>query len=133
VPPPPATSANPAASAHWPQPSGDTSDVRARLTSSHLVGRVGELTELRLAAREAASGRPALVLLGGAPGVGKTRLVAELEQDLTREEGETIVLRGEGVEQADGELPDAPLLSALRPVVRARQPALEALSPGSRA
>ena len=34
------------------------------------------------------------------------------------------VLRGDGVEQADGELPYAPLLSALRPLVRERHPAL---------
>jgi len=107
--------------------------VRARLTSSHFVGRVGELAELRLAAREAAAGRPALVLLGGDSGVGKTRLVAELEHELGREEGETLVLRGEGVEQADGELPYAPLLGALRPLVREHHPALEALSSGSRA
>ncbi len=35
------------------------------------------------------------------------------------------MLRGEGVEQGDGELPYAPLLGALRPLVRARHPALE--------
>ena len=44
-----------------------------------------------------------------------------------------MILRGEGVEQADGELPYAPLLSALRPLVRERNPALDALSSGSRA
>ncbi len=91
-----------------------------RLTSSHFVGRVGELSELRLAVREAAAGRPALVLLGGDSGVGKTRLVSELEQRLRADDRESsvLVLRGEGVEQADGELPYAPLLSALRPLVR---------------
>lgn len=97
------------------------------------MGRVGELAELRLAAREATAGRPALVLLGGDSGVGKTRLVAELEQELSREDTETVILRGEGVEQADGELPYAPVLSALRPLVRACHPALDALSAGSRA
>jgi predicted ATPase len=44
--------------------------MRARLTSSHFVGRVGELAELQLAVREATAGRPALVLLGGDSGVG---------------------------------------------------------------
>ncbi|MGI8507431.1 MAG: ATP-binding protein, partial [Solirubrobacteraceae bacterium] len=108
--------------------------MRATLTSSHFVGRVGELAELELAVREAASGRPALVLLGGDSGVGKTRLVRELEHRLALEDDPgTLVLRGEGVEQAEGELPYAPLLSALRPLVRERNAALQALSSGSRA
>ena len=54
--------------------------MRARLTSTHIVGRVGELAELELASREAAASRPVLVLLGGESGVGKTRVVGELEQ-----------------------------------------------------
>ena len=108
--------------------------MRTRLTSSQFVGRVGELAELQLAAREAASGRPALVLLGGDSGVGKTRLVGELEAHLGADrETDTLVLRGEGVEQGDGELPYAPLLSALRPLIRARHPALDGLTLGSRA
>jgi DNA-binding CsgD family transcriptional regulator len=111
----------------------DTSDMRARLTSSHFVGRVGELAELELALREAAASRPVLVLLGGDSGVGKTRLVSEFEQRTAERGAEALVLRGEGVEQGDGELPYAPLLSALRPLVRRRAPALAALSSGSRA
>ncbi len=103
--------------------------MRSRLTSSHFVGRVGELAELQLAVREASAGRPALVLLGGDSGVGKTRLVGELEQRLRcgRRVGAgaaPLILRGDGVEQADGELPYAPLLSALRPLVRERHPVL---------
>jgi DNA-binding CsgD family transcriptional regulator len=105
--------------------------MRARLTSSHFVGRVGELAELELASREAAANRPVLVLLGGESGVGKTRLVGELERRTTDEEA--LVLRGEAVEQGDGELPYAPLLGALRPLVRERHPALAELSAGSRA
>jgi DNA-binding CsgD family transcriptional regulator len=104
--------------------------MRARLTSSHFVGRVGELAELELALRESAERRPVLVLLGGESGVGKTRLVGEFERRL---EGEATALRGEAVEQGEGELPYAPLLGALRPLVRERHPALQALSSGSRA
>ena len=109
--------------------------MRSRLTSNHFVGRVGELSELLLAVREASAGRSGLVLLGGDSGVGKTRLVGELEQRLAAsdEAQPTLVLRGEGVQQSDGELPYAPLLSALRPLVRERHPALQALSAGSRA
>jgi DNA-binding CsgD family transcriptional regulator/tetratricopeptide (TPR) repeat protein len=111
--------------------------MTSRLTSNHFVGRVGELAELELAVREATAGRPTLVLLGGDSGVGKTRLVGELEGRLAPAqepgEAEPLILRGDGVEQADGELPYAPLLGALRPLVRARHPALQALSSGSRA
>ncbi len=69
------------------------------------MGRVAELAELPLAAREATAGRRALVLLGGDSGVGKTRLVVELEPELSREPDQAIVLRGERVEQADGSFP----------------------------
>jgi ATP/maltotriose-dependent transcriptional regulator MalT len=100
-----------------------------RLTSNRFVGRVGELAELELASREARSGRPVLVLLGGDSGVGKTRLVKEFEDRLQ----DATVLRGEGVEQGGGDLPYAPLLGALRPLVRERNAALEGLSAGGRA
>ncbi|PZS08342.1 MAG: hypothetical protein DLM64_12690 [Solirubrobacterales bacterium] len=103
----------------------------ASLTSRHFVGRVGELSELELAWHAAAARRPTLVLLGGDSGVGKTRLVAELERRVSA--AQALVLRGEGVDQDETELPYAPLLSALRPLVRAHDPALDALTAGSRA
>ena len=80
--------------------------MRARLTSSHLVGRVGELAELELAWAEATERRPSVVLLGGDSGVGKTRLVNEFEARLRSEP--SLVLRGEALEQGDAELPYAP-------------------------
>ncbi|MBV9713945.1 MAG: AAA family ATPase [Solirubrobacterales bacterium] len=97
--------------------------------SSRLVGRAGELAELERARHDAALGRPSLVLLGGDSGVGKTRLVAELERVLEPRAGDqaALVLRGEAVEQGEGELPYGPLLSALRPLVRGSHPALDAL------
>ncbi len=94
------------------------------------MGRVGELAELELAWREAAERRPVLVLLGADSGVGKTRIVGELEHRLTGPGA--LVLRGEGVDQGETELPYAPLLSALRPLVRERDPVLDSLSSGSR-
>ena len=105
--------------------------MRARVTSSHFVGRTGELAELDRALREAAGESPVVVLLGGESGVGKTRLVREFERRSS--EDDALVLRGEAVEEADGELPYAPLIGALRPLVRARHPALDALGRGSRA
>jgi DNA-binding CsgD family transcriptional regulator/tetratricopeptide (TPR) repeat protein len=105
--------------------------MRTRVTSSHFVGRAGELAELDHALREAATECPVVVLLGGESGVGKTRLVREFERRSSEEDA--LVLRGEAVEEADGELPYAPVIGALRPLVRARHPALAALGRGSRA
>src|SRR5437868_3911346 len=120
---PRSSSATPRIASRPSPPSRDTWDMRARLTSSRFVGRVGELAELELAWREAAANRPVLVLLGGESGVGKTRLVAEFEHRMS--EAAVTVLRGEAVEQSDGELPYAPLLGALRPLVRERDPVLQ--------
>jgi DNA-binding CsgD family transcriptional regulator len=108
----------------------DTSGVSGRLTASRLVGRHGELAELELAFRDAAEGRPGVILLGGDSGVGKTRLLAEFERSL---DDRAQVLRGEALEQGEAEMPYAPLLGALRPLVRTHHPALEALSDGGRA
>jgi DNA-binding CsgD family transcriptional regulator len=106
--------------------------MRARLTSSHLVGRIGELAELELAYREAASGRSVLVLVRGESGIGKTRLLSELERRLGEQPEPPLVLRGEAVEHGGTELPYAPLLGALRERARARDPAFDALTPASR-
>ncbi len=102
--------------------------MHGRLTSRRFVGRSSELAELELAFREAAAGRPGLILLGGESGFGKTRLLGELQQVA----GDAIVLRGECLEQGDGELPYAPLLTALRPLARRRDAAIDELSPNSR-
>ena len=111
-------------------PGGDTSFVARRLTSNHFVGRTSELAELLQSSAAASASRPVLVLLGGDSGVGKTRLVAELERRLG--EDDVLVLRGEAVEQDDGELPFVALTSALRPLVRGHDPALDELTTGSR-
>jgi predicted ATPase/DNA-binding CsgD family transcriptional regulator len=105
--------------------------VGRRLSSDQFVGRASELRELESAARASAAGRPALILLGGDSGVGKTRLIRELERQLAADD--VLVLRGEAVEQEDGDLPYAPLTGALRPLARTADPALAELSRGSRA
>jgi ATP/maltotriose-dependent transcriptional regulator MalT len=113
--------------------SRDTSIMRARVTSSRFVGRAGELAELERASRDAAEQRPVVVLLAGDSGVGKTRLMREFERRVSEQEDDVLVLRGEAVEEADGELPYAPLIGALRPLVRSRDAALSSLSRGTRA
>jgi predicted ATPase len=75
--------------------------MRARVTSSRFVGRIGALAALEHASREAAEQRPVVVLLGGDSGVGKTRLVREFEQRVSDAHAEDVlVLRGEAVEEA---------------------------------
>src|SRR5271155_4963084 len=98
-----------------PDPSGvwqrDTWAVSARVTSTRLIGRAGELAECEAALREAADGCPSVVALSGDSGVGKSRLIGEL---VARERDGARFLRGECVELDGGELPYAPLIGALR-------------------
>ncbi len=78
-----------------------------RVWSERFVGRKEYLTTL-------GEGGGTVVITGDA-GVGKSRLVAELEQR-ARAEGK-LALLGECLELADGELPYAPIVSALRPAI----------------
>ena len=99
--------------------------MSARVTSTRLIGRAGELAECEAALREAAAGRPSVVALSGDSGVGKSRLVAELA---AREQDRARFLRGDCVELEGGELPYAPLIGALRELARGHDPALDGLS-----
>src|SRR4051794_34475136 len=105
--------------------------MATRVTSDRFVGRSAELAELRAALEEAISSRPSLALVGGESGVGKSRLADELMRH-AREAGAR-VLSGDCVELGDDELPYAPLLAALRLLVRDGDPALDALAPPLRA
>ena len=105
--------------------------MATRMTSARFVGRSEQLAELEAALREAAEGRPSLALVGGESGVGKSRLADELIRH-AREVGAR-VLSGDCVELGEDELPYAPLLTALRPLVRDGDPALDALAPSLRA
>jgi DNA-binding CsgD family transcriptional regulator/tetratricopeptide (TPR) repeat protein len=83
-----------------------------RVASPTFVGRVEELQALEAAGGRAADGEPAVVLVGGEAGVGKTRLVAEL----TARSGAdgTRVLYGGCIPVGEGTLPYAPIVQALR-------------------
>jgi DNA-binding CsgD family transcriptional regulator len=104
--------------------------MATRVTSDRLVGRAGELAELEQALAEAAEGRPSLALVAGDSGVGKTRLVRELAARARDAGGQ--VLCGDCVELGEGELPYAPLVSALRPLAREGDEVLEGLPETSR-
>ena len=101
------------------------------VTSTQLVGRTAELAALEGALAAAGGGRPALAFVVGESGVGKSRLVAELEARAAA--GGVRVLSGDCVELGEGELAYAPLVGALRPLVRDGDPVLDALPADSRA
>jgi DNA-binding CsgD family transcriptional regulator/tetratricopeptide (TPR) repeat protein len=83
-----------------------------RVASPTFVGRIEELELLEAASRRAADGEPAVVLVGGEAGVGKTRLVAELTS--RRAADGTRVLAGGCIPVGEGVLPYAPIVEALR-------------------
>src|SRR4029450_5764338 len=56
----------------------NSGEMGGRIASPTLIGRIEELQTLEAARVRAANGEPAVVLVGGEAGVGKTRLVAEL-------------------------------------------------------
>ncbi|HEY4095614.1 MAG TPA: AAA family ATPase, partial [Baekduia sp.] len=104
--------------------------MAATTTSRRLIGRERELEALRSALRDACEGRPALAFVAGESGVGKTRLLNELIAGAHQLGAR--VLSGECVELGDGELPYAPLIGALRPLVRSGDPGLLGLPVAAR-
>jgi tetratricopeptide (TPR) repeat protein len=85
-----------------------------RVASPTLAGRVEELGVLEAAQGRAANGEPAVVLVGGEAGIGKTRLMAELA-DRHRVEGARVLVGGCLPAGGDG-LPYGPIVEALRPL-----------------
>ncbi|HEY6759752.1 MAG TPA: AAA family ATPase [Baekduia sp.] len=105
--------------------------MAATTISSSLIGRDVELAALMEAVRDADAGRPGMAFVAGESGVGKSRLLSEFAR-LARTEAGAKVLSGECVELGDGELPYAPLVGALRPLVRAGDPGLLGLPASAR-
>jgi DNA-binding CsgD family transcriptional regulator len=105
--------------------------VATRVSASQLIGRAGELAELMAAFDEAAGGAASLAFLGGESGVGKSRLLHTFIERAAERGG--CAIGGECVELGRDELPYAPLVAALRGLLRERDPVLEGLSPATRA
>jgi ATP/maltotriose-dependent transcriptional regulator MalT len=82
------------------------------VASPTFVGRIEELELLEAARRRAANGDPAVVLVGGEAGVGKTRLIAEVTARCAT--NGMRVLYGGCVPVGEGALPYAPIVEALR-------------------
>jgi DNA-binding CsgD family transcriptional regulator len=84
------------------------------------VGRAAELAALEAALAEAREGRPAVALVGGEAGVGKTRLVGELAARAAA--GGAAVGTGGGVELTAGTAPYLAFTELLRDLARAVGP-----------
>jgi DNA-binding CsgD family transcriptional regulator/tetratricopeptide (TPR) repeat protein len=82
------------------------------VSSPVLVGRADELKWLSAALAEAREGRPAVALVAGEAGVGKTRLVEELIREAS--DSGARVLVGGCVELGGEGFPFAPVVDALR-------------------
>jgi predicted ATPase len=90
--------------------------MAARIGAARFVGRVEELARLTEVLRAAGEAQPAIVLVGGDAGVGKTRLIAEFAVR-AREQGALVL--GGGCLQLGGEgLPFAPVVEALRAAMK---------------
>jgi predicted ATPase/DNA-binding CsgD family transcriptional regulator len=90
--------------------------VQPGLVSPVLVGREAELAGLVSALASAVAGEPAVVLVGGEAGVGKTRLVEEAA--LRAAQSGARVLTGSCIELGGEGLPLSPLVDALRSLMR---------------
>ena len=94
---------------------------RSRTSRWPLVGRDAERAELRRRLDEALAGRGSLVLLGGEPGIGKTRLTEEILQE-ARERG--CVCRVGHCYEMEGAPPYVPFVEILEHAVRVVPPAV---------
>jgi tetratricopeptide (TPR) repeat protein len=106
--------------------------VVGRVSSPVLVGRDAEVAQLRAALERAAAGQPAILVVAGEAGVGKTRLMTEL----LGQAGElgAVALSGGCLDIGDGVLAYAPMVEALRPLVDLLDPSeLERVLGGARA
>jgi DNA-binding CsgD family transcriptional regulator/tetratricopeptide (TPR) repeat protein len=83
-----------------------------RVSSRRFVGRQEQLAALVARVTAAAAGEPSLTLLRGEAGIGKSRLLRELEERATS--AGALVLHGECLQLSGGEFPYAPIVAALR-------------------
>jgi DNA-binding CsgD family transcriptional regulator/tetratricopeptide (TPR) repeat protein len=88
-----------------------------RVSSLQFVGRREELAALERAAAQARDGIGSVVLVASEAGMGKSRLIAELTR---RVENDMLVVVGECLPLAEGELAYAPVIAALRSLARQR-------------
>jgi DNA-binding CsgD family transcriptional regulator len=86
--------------------------MAGRISSPAFVGRAGELTQGSAALARAAERQPAVLLVSGEAGVGKTRLLHEIATDARRRGFR--ILEGGCVQLGSDGLPFGPVIEALR-------------------
>ncbi|MBA2280172.1 MAG: AAA family ATPase, partial [Acidimicrobiia bacterium] len=97
----------------------------ARPRSSELVGRTEEVTALGATIDRAGAGEGSVALIGGEAGIGKTRLLTEVEARGV--EAGALVLAGGCVDLGEGGVPFSPFIEAVRALRRSPDaPALDA-------
>lgn len=89
-----------------------------RVSSPVFVGRRQELAVLETTLARATQGNGGVVLIGAEAGMGKSRLLAEFGRQ-AEATGATMLI-GECLPLGEGELPYAPVVGALRSLLRAR-------------
>ena len=96
--------------------------VATRVSSPSFVGRVEPLARLHAAVARAAAGESSAVVVGGEAGVGKTRLVRqvadEVAQPVAGEGAGVRVLSGTCIDLGEGGPPFGPMVEILRTLVR---------------
>ena len=116
---------------HEASPETEGADADALTADSPLVGREVELLQLRDALQAALAGRGQLVAVMGEPGIGKSRLVAELVAEAGKKGARVLLGRCFETEQV---LPFGPWINVLRASrVAADRETLERLGPVWRA
>ena len=96
--------------------------VATRVSSPSFVGRVEPLARLHAAVARAAAGESSAVVVGGEAGVGKTRLVRQIADEVAEPvagEGAGVrVLSGTCIDLGEGGPPFGPMVEILRTLVR---------------
>ncbi len=100
---------------------GTIERMSRRGAAPELVGRKVELARLGLLLDEASAGRPAVGLLAGDAGIGKTRVLTELAARAT--DRGFLVMCGQCVDLGGGGLPYLPFVDALGSVMATDGPA----------
>jgi predicted ATPase len=96
-------------------PNAIIAKVARGVSSPIFVGRSEELKLLETALANASLGQPQTIFIGGEAGVGKTRLVEEFTAGSSHS---ALLLTGGCVELSEGDLPFAPIVEALRGLIR---------------